>query len=127
VADRLAFLSWAPVLRLSALTGSRAHRLGDAIGHVLENRRQRIPTPELNRNIRRWQEAHPAPLRKGRRTRVIYAVQAGTEPPTFVLFIRGGTLGADYVRFLEGRLRHQYEFTGTPLRLVTRSRRSAHV
>ncbi len=127
VADRLAFLGWAPVLRISALTGARTHRLGEAIGHVLENRSRRIPTPELNRHIRRWQEAHPAPVRKGRRSQVVYAVQAGTGPPTFVLFIRGGTLGADYVRFLEGRLRRQYEFTGSPLRLVTRSRRSANV
>jgi GTP-binding protein len=127
VADRLDFLSWAPVLRMSALTGARTHRLGEAIGHVLDNRRFRIPTPELNRHLRRWQEAHPAPVRKGKRSRVIYAVQAGVEPPTFVLFIRGGSLGADYVRFLEGRIRRQYEFTGTPLRLLTRSRRSANV
>jgi GTP-binding protein len=127
VVDRFAFLSWAPVLRISALTGSRTHRLGEAIAHVLENREQRISTPDLNRNIRRWQEAHPAPVRKGKRSRVIYAVQAGVAPPTIVLFIRGGELGPDYVRFLEGRLRRQYEFTGTPLRLVTRSRRSSYV
>ncbi|MDH3730184.1 MAG: ribosome biogenesis GTPase Der [Acidimicrobiia bacterium] len=127
VADRFAFLAWAPVLRISALTGSRTHRLGEAIALVLENREQRIPTPDLNRNIRRWQEAHPAPVRKGKRSRVIYAVQAGVAPPTIVMFIRGGELGPDYVRFLEGRLRRQYEMTGTPLRLVTRSRRRTHV
>jgi len=52
----------------------------------------------------------------------MYAVQGGIEPPTFVLFGRG-EIGPDYLRFLENRLRAEYEFTGTPLRLVTRSGR----
>ncbi len=122
VADRLAFVSWAPVLRLSAKTGSRIHRLPKAIRAVLETRRQRIPTPELNRLIRSWQDAHPPPLKAGKRPRVIYAVQAATEPPTIVLFVRGGDLTDDYLRFLENRLRGQYDFLGTPLRLYTRRR-----
>jgi len=124
-ADRLAFIGWAPVLRLSALTGSRLHRLGAAVRLVLESRRGRIPTPELNRHIRAWQEAHPPPTRKGRRARVLYAVQAGSEPPTIILFVRGGDLGPDYLRFLEGRIRETYEFTGSPIKLVTRRRHSA--
>ena len=81
VGDRLAFVSWAPVLRMSALTGARTHRLPKAIRAVLEARRTRIPTPELNRLIRTWQEAHPPPMRQGRRARIIYAVQADTDPP----------------------------------------------
>ncbi len=124
-ADRLAFVGWAPVLRMSARTGSRIHRLGPAVKHVLESRRGRIPTPELNRQIRAWQEAHPPPTRKGRRARVLYAVQAGSEPPTIILFVRGGDLGPDYLRFLEGRIRDTYEFTGSPIRLVTRRRHSS--
>lgn len=122
VADRLAFVSWAPVLRMSAKTGARIHRLPKAVRAVLETRRQRIPTTELNRAIRRWQEAHPPPMRKGKRARIIYATQASTEPPTFVLFVRGGDLGPDYLRFLENRIRAEYDFTGTPLRLRTRRR-----
>lgn len=122
VADRLAFVSWAPVLRISAATGSRVHRLPAAIRMVLENRRRRIPTPELNRLVRRWQEAHPPPVRKGRRTRIIYAVQAGTEPPGFVLFLRGGDLGPDYLRYLENRLREAFDFTGTPIQITARRR-----
>jgi GTP-binding protein len=126
VGDRLAFAGWAPVLRISALTGARLKRLGPAIKAVLETRRTRIPTPELNRQVRAWQEAHPPPTRKGRRARVLYAVQAGTEPPTIVLFVRGGDLGPDYLRFLENRLRDAYDFTGSPIRLITRRRHQAY-
>jgi GTP-binding protein len=122
VGDRLAFISWAPVLRLSALTGARLHRLGDAVTAVLEARAQRIPTPDLNRLLLEWQEAHPPPTRKGRRARIMYAVQAGTEPPTIVLFVRGGEIGPDYLRFIEARLRNTYDFLGTPIRLIPRRR-----
>jgi GTP-binding protein len=122
VADRLAFVSWAPVLRMSAKTGSRIHRLPNAVRLVLENRRRRIPTPDLNRLVRKWQQAHPAPMRKGKRSHIIYAVQAETDPPAVVLFVRGGDLGPDYLRFLENRLRDEFDFTGTPLRLITRRR-----
>ena len=73
--------------------------------------------------LRKWQEAHPPPVRKGRRPRIIYAVQAETEPPTVILFVRGGDLGEDYLRFLENRLRQEYDFVGTPIRLLTRRRR----
>jgi GTP-binding protein len=122
VADRLAFVSWAPVLRMSAKTGARTHRLPKAIRLVLENRRRRVPTPELNRLIRKWQDAHPPPIRKGKRARIIYAVQAETEPPKIILFVRGGDLGADYLRFLENRLRDEFDFTGTPILINTRRR-----
>ncbi len=127
VADRLAFVSWAPVLRMSAKTGARTHRLPKAIRMVLENRRRRIPTPELNRLIRRWQDAHPPPVRKGKRARIIYAVQAETEPPKIILFVRGGDLGPDYLRFLENRLRDEFDFTGTPILLNTRRRHSRFI
>ncbi|MDX1691461.1 MAG: ribosome biogenesis GTPase Der [Acidimicrobiia bacterium] len=122
VGDRLGFIGWAPVLRMSALTGARTKRIGAAVRAVLESRRGRIPTPELNRRVREWQEMHPPPVRKGRRAKILYAVQAGTEPPTIILFVRGGELGPDYLRFLENRLRAEYEFLGTPIRLFTRNR-----
>jgi len=122
VADRLAFVSWAPVLRMSALTGARSHRLPKYIRSVLENRRRHIPAPAVNRLVRELQEAHPPPVRKGRRPKILYAVQAETDPPTFVLFVRGGDLGVDYLRFIENRLRDRYDFTGTPIRVRTRNR-----
>ena len=123
VADRLAFIDWAPILRVSAQTGSRLVRLPAAVRSVLENRRRRVPTPELNRLIRALQEAHPPPVRKNKRPHILYAVQAETEPPTFILFVRGGDLGPDYLRFIERRMRETYDFTGTPVRVVTRKRR----
>lgn len=122
VADRLGFVAWAPVLRMAAITGSRLHRLPAAVRAVLENRRQRIPTPKLNRLIRQWQEAHPPPVRKNKRPRIIYAVQISNEPPNIVLFVRGGDIGVDYLRYLENRLREEFDFMGTPIRLTARRR-----
>ncbi len=122
VADRLAFVSWAPVLRLSAETGSRIHRIPKAIRMVLEHRRFRVSTGEVNRKMREWQEIHPPPVRKGKRPRIIYSVQADVNPPTFLLYIRGGSIGEDYLRYIEGKLRAEYDFTGTPIRVVAKRR-----
>ena len=83
----------------------------------------RIATPELNRLIRSWQEAHPPPVRKNKRPHIIYSVQAETEPPTFILFVRGGDLAPDYLRFMERRLRETFDFVGTPVRVVARKRK----
>jgi GTPase len=121
--DRFSFVGWAPVLRMSAMTGARTQRLGGALEAVLETRQNRIPTGLLNREVRAWTAAHPPPVRKGRRPKLHYVVQAGTAPPTFVLFVSGGELGEDYLRFLENRLRDAHDFTGTPIHIVTRNRR----
>jgi GTP-binding protein len=112
------------MLRISALTGARLQRLGAAVEAVLEARERRVPTPELNRLVRDWTSAHPPPTRRGKRARVLYAVQAGVRPPTVVLFVSGGELGPDYLRYLEGRLREAEDFTGTPVRLITRARKT---
>ncbi len=120
--DRFGFISWAPALRMSALTGARVGRLGAAIEAVFETRVNRIPTGPLNRDIRAWTQAHPPPVRKGRRPKIHYVVQAGVSPPTFVIFISGGDLGEDYLRFLENRLRDKYDFVGNPIHFVTRNR-----
>ena len=122
VARRLGFISWAPVLRISAKTGARLHRLAKTLDVVIENRARRLSTGKLNRLVREWHAAHPAPVRKGRRPRIIYAVQAGIEPPTIVVFVGGGVLGEDYLRFIENRLRGVEEFVGTPIKIVARRR-----
>jgi GTP-binding protein len=119
--DRFGFVGWAPVLRMSARTGSRIQRLPAAIETVLDGRMTRLPTGHLNRAVRRWAAAHPPPVRKGRRPKIHYVVQAGTAPPTFVVFLSGGTLGDDYLRFLENRLREEADFTGNPLHIVARA------
>jgi GTP-binding protein len=107
---------------MSAKTGARTHRLGAALETVLETRNARIPTGVLNREIREWTAAHPPPVRKGRRPKLHYVVQAGTAPPTFVLFISGGDVGEDYLRFLENRIREAHDFVGNPIHFVTRKK-----
>ena len=120
--DRLAFVGWAPVIRLSAKTGARIKRLGPAVDMVLANRDQRIPTGTLNRLITDWVAAHPPPVRKGRRAKVMYSVQAGTSPPTIILFVAGGVLAEDYLRYIERRIRQEFDFTGTPIHIFARRR-----
>lgn len=120
--DRFGFVSWAPALRVSALTGARIGRLASAMEAVFEARETRVSTGQLNRSVRAWTAAHPPPVRKGRRPRIHYVVQAGVSPPTFVVFISGGDLGPDYLRFLENRLREIHDFTGNPIHFVTRRR-----
>ena len=122
VATRLGFCDWAPVLRISALTGARTHRLPKFINLVLERSQERVPTGQINRLVRGWQESHPPPVRKGRRPKILYAVQAGVAPPTVIVFVSGGELGDDYLRCLENRLRETFDVTGTPLHVVARRR-----
>ncbi|HVR31681.1 MAG TPA: ribosome biogenesis GTPase Der [Acidimicrobiia bacterium] len=122
IPDRLGFVSWAPVLRLSAETGARVKRIGSAIEAVLENRARRVGTGQLNRSVRAWASAHLPPVRKGRRPKILYAVQAAAAPPTFIVFISGGELGEDYLRFLENRIRDEIDLTGTPVRILPRSK-----
>lgn len=124
IEKKLGFCDWAPVLRVSAKTGARMHRLPKTVNHVLEQSRERVPTGQLNRLIRTWTDAHPPPVRKGRRPKVMYAVQAGVAPPTIVVFVAGGDLGPDYLRFLENRLRGEFDFTGNPVHVVARKRPS---
>ncbi len=118
--DRFGFVGWAPVVRMAALTGARIKRLPTAIEAVVEARSTRLPTGHLNRLVRKWSGAHPPPVRKGRRPKIHYVVQAGIAPPTFVVFLSGGDLGDDYLRFLENKLRGEEDFVGNPIHLVSR-------
>jgi len=120
--ERFGFVSWAPALRMAALTGARVDRLGGAVEAVLEARETRVPTGQLNRSVRDWTSGHLPPVRKGRRPKIHYVVQAGTAPPTFVIFLSGGDLGDDYLRFLENRLRDDHDFVGNPIHMVARTK-----
>ncbi len=122
VGQRLGFVSWAPLLRGSARTGARLRRLPAAVETARVNRETRVPTGPLNRMVRSWQEEHPPPMRRGRRAKILYATQAGVRPPTVLLFVSGGELPTDYLRFLENRLRREIDLTGTPVRVVGRRR-----
>jgi GTP-binding protein len=117
------FLSFAPILSISAHTGQRVGRVLDAALAIDERRRKRIPTAALNKVVSDAVGRHPPPPVKGRRPRFFYATQAAIEPPTFVLFASGSdAVHFSYRRFLENRLREAFDFGGAPLRLVVRER-----
>ncbi|HLH46167.1 MAG TPA: ribosome biogenesis GTPase Der, partial [Acidimicrobiales bacterium] len=102
VEDRLAFLSYAPALRVSAWTGLGVHKLLPALRASFEAYGRRVPTAELNRVVAEAQSAHRSP-----HGRVLYATQGATDPPTFTLFA-SATLPATYLRFLERRIREHF-------------------
>jgi len=120
---RLKFLDFAPVLHVSAKTGERASKLLEAVDRVAKARTARVSTGELNRFIAQITAVH-IPVASGRRrVRILYAVQTAVAPPTFVLFTNVATdLHFSYLRYLENRLREQYGFFGSPIRLTVRGR-----
>ncbi len=118
VADRLAFLGYAPVLKISALSGKGVHRMLPAIQEAIEAYHRRVPTRELNEVVQAAQSAQPAPG-----ARILYATQGATDPPTFTLFTNR-SLPAPYLRYLERRIRDHFGFGPTPLKLRVRSRTS---
>jgi GTP-binding protein len=121
VADRLAFLGYAPVLKISALTGSRFDKLLPALREAEEAYHRRIPTATLNRLMQEAQAHHPPPVVKRHRPRVLYATQGATDPPTFTLFATH-ELPATYLRYLERRMREAFDFGPTPIKLRVRRR-----
>ncbi len=123
VADRLAFLSYAPVLRVSALTGRNARHVLPALRRAEEAYHRRVPTAALNRLIQEAQAQHPPPAGKRHRPRVLYATQGASDPPTFTLFA-SHTLPATYLRYLERRIREAFELGPTPIKLRVRRRTS---
>jgi GTP-binding protein len=114
VGDRLAFLGAAPVLKVSALSGKGCHRILPAVFEVLEAYHQRIPTGALNRAMQALQAAQGAPG-----VRIRYAVQGATDPPTFTLFATG-RLHETYLRYIERKLREQFELGSVPIKLRVR-------
>ena len=117
------FLDFAPVLSISALTGLRATKVLDAAIAAADARRLRIPTGALNRLVAeagaRQEPAHGG----SKRPKILYAAQAATPPPTFVLFARNAAqVHFSWQRFLENQIRDQYPLTGTPIRIVVRER-----
>ena len=121
VRERLKFLSYAPVLHISAATGERTPKLLETVDRVAVARGQRVKTPELNAFIEAVTAAHPPPAAGRRRVRILYAAQTGVAPPTFVLFTNVATeLHFSYKRFLVNRIRDSFGFIGSPIRLRVR-------
>jgi GTP-binding protein len=123
---QLKFLDYAPVLHISAATGERTPRLLETIDRVAVARRKRVKTNELNRLVERISHEHP-PASPGRRhVRILYATQTAVAPPTFVFFTNVATsFHFSYTRYLENRLREEFGFEGTPIRMHVRARRKA--
>jgi GTP-binding protein len=117
VARRLEFLGYAPVLKISALTGKGVQKLVPALGQAIDAYHRRVPTGELNQVVQAAQAAHPAPAG----VRVLYATQGAADPPTFTLFANR-TLPPTYLRYLERRIREHFQFGPTPLKLRVRRR-----
>jgi GTP-binding protein len=118
VADRLHFLPNAKVLKISALTGKGVHKILDALLDTADAYHRRIPTAKVNEVLRQAQAAQPAPGG----TRVLYATQGASDPPTFTLFTTR-RLPPTYLRYLERRLRESFDLGDTPLKLRVRARR----
>ncbi len=116
LADRLSFLGYAPVLKVSARSGLGVHKLVPALGQAIDAYHRRIPTAELNKVIQDAQLAHQSPTGK-----VLYATQGATDPPTFTLFA-SRALPQTYLRYLERKIREHFGFGPTPLKLRVRRR-----
>ena len=120
----LKFLDFAPIVHISALTGERTPKLLEVVDKVMEERTRRIPTPELNRFLAEVTAAHPVPSPGKQAIRILYAAQVGVAPPTFALFTNVATeLHFSYERFLKNRIREEFGFLGTPIRLQIRRRK----
>ena len=112
---------WAPRVNISAKTGRHTDKLVPALERSLESWDYRIPTGRLNAFFGEVVAAHPHPVRGGKQPRILFATQAGTRPPRFVIFA-SGFLEAGYRRFLERRLREEFGFEGTPIEVSVRVR-----
>jgi GTP-binding protein len=117
LADRLAFVGEAPVLKISAKTGKGLHKLAPVLRDTIERYHKRVPTRDVNRVLAAAQQRQPAP----HGAKVMYALQGATDPPTFTLFVNK-ELPPAYVRYLERCLREAFEFGATPLKLRIRKR-----
>jgi GTPase len=124
VREMMKFADYAPVAFISAKTGQRVTQLLELAKKAHEARSRRVTTSELNRFFERHLEQPRATTRSKYPIRVLYLTQAGTRPPTFVVFTSSrkvkGKLHFSYERYLENRLREEFEFFGTPIRIKQR-------
>jgi GTP-binding protein len=123
IRNRMRFLDYAPILHISALTGERAPKLLETIDKIAATRRQRVPTPALNKFIEQVTAANPPVSPQRRHVRILYVAQIGVAPPSFVFFTNvATTFHFSYERFLVNQLRERFGFVGTPIRIQVRRR-----
>lgn len=117
------FLSFAPIVFVSAKSGQRIHRIMEEASEVAEQYSRRVSTSELNRVFKEAVEAHHAPLHAGRRVKFYFATQVGVKPPTFAIFTNQPEgIATPYERYLGNRFREAFGFKGTPFKMLFRGR-----
>jgi GTP-binding protein len=123
VQEGLAYMTYAPVMFISAKTGLRVGKLYDMIKYVADQNSMRISTGMLNDIINEATARVQPPSDKGKRLKIYYGTQASTRPPTFVIFVNDKKLAHfSYVRYLENCLREAFGFEGTPIRFIIREK-----
>ena len=123
IGDTLQFLSWAPIVFVSAKTGKGVTKIVDEARHVFEEHGKRIATAELNRFFAEVCEHTPPPTFRGKPVRIFYLTQPASHPPTFLLWAnRPELVHYAYRRFLVNKLRERFGFRGSPVRIVTKRR-----
>lgn len=116
-------LDYIPVISISALTGLRIEKVLDFSKKVIEQRRKKIPTPQLNDAIEKILKERPLPVKRGRQLKIQYAVQVKSNPPVFKFFMNNPQeLPPNYRRFLENKLREYFSFEGVPITMVFRQK-----
>jgi GTP-binding protein len=120
----LNFMDYVPLLFISAKTGQRVDQVLPMALRVQEERLARLTTSKINEVIHRAQDNHPHPSHAGRQLKMFYGTQVRSDPPTFMIYVNDPKLmHFTYLRYLENQIRAEYGFLGTPIRLVTKSRR----
>jgi len=121
VRQELKFMSWVPVLFISALTGQRVSRVLPLALRVNVERDRRLSTSEINDMLRNATARYSPPTKAGKKLRFYYGTQVGTQPPTFVFFVNDDKLvHFGYKRYLENQIRLRWKYEGSPLKLVFR-------
>ena len=122
--NNLPFLSYAPILFISALTGKRVDELIDKIMEINESYSHRLSTGLLNDIIANATLINQPPSDKGKRLKILYATQSGIRPPEFTIFVNDKELTHfSYTRFLENQIRKSVDLTGTPIKILIREKK----
>lgn len=121
--EKLSYLSYAPVMFISAKTGQRVDKLFGMINDVAEQNAKRVTTSQLNQVINEAIAIVQPPSDKGKKLKIFYGTQASTKPPTFVIFVNSKDLfHFSYERYLVNQIRKEFGLEGTPIRIIVREK-----
>ncbi len=124
IRNDLNFMDYVPILYISAKTGQRVEQVMPMALQVQEERLARLTTSTINEIIHKAQDAHPHPSHAGRALKMFYGTQVRSDPPTFLIYVNEPSLmHFSYLRYLENQIRMEYNFLGTPIRIITKGRR----